>query len=328
MKTLTIGIGGAGSTIARLLEKEGLKTERGKLFISYLIDNDPDHLRKLRGIPPERKFHIPHGISMDLLEKKDLVSVVNLVAEEREPFDAIMLVFSLESDFSNMVVVKLAEKLKEIYEEPVFGIAVAPPVDQDSFHVNRIPGKIMNVADVLDSLLIFENLVEDSSVPPHREFRYINFKILNIMNLLAVVGESEYRRREHSEVVIDTSDLFNTLTKGGISVIGFAREKLNRGLFWKWRDQEVRGEKTGRILNLLNRAMSTLSMRCDLSSAESALVIITGPPEEITMDGCLSCVSALESKTPNAEIRWGDFPIPKSRYVSVVVMFSGIRRIG
>jgi len=328
MKTITIGVGGAGSTIARLLEREGLKTRRGKLFLSFLIDNDPVHLRRLRGIPPERKFHIPHGESMDLLEKKDLVSVVNLVAEEREPFDAIMLVFSLESEFSNMVVVKLADKLKDIYEEPVFGIAVTPPVDQNTFYVNRIPQRIKNVAKILDSLLIFENLMAGPSDSSRGEFRFVNYRILNIMNLLAVVGESEYRRREHSEVVIDTSDLFNTLTKGGISVIGFAREKLNRGLFWRWREQEVRGEKTARILNLLNKAMSSLSMRCDLSSAGSALLIITGPPEEITMDGCLSCVSTLESTTPDAEVRWGDFPIPKSKYVSVVVMFSGIKRIG
>ena len=174
---------------------------------------------------------------------------------------------------------------------------------------------------------MFENSVGDVPALSIGELRSVNYRILNIMNLFAVVGESEYKRREHSEVVIDTSDLFNTLKKGGVSVVGFAREKLNRGIFWKWRKQEVRGEKTARILNLLQKAISSLSMRCDLSTSESVLVILTGPPDEITMDGCLSCVSSLESVAPEAEIRWGDFPIPKSKYVSVVVMFSGIKKI-
>jgi cell division GTPase FtsZ len=68
-----------------------------------------------------------------------------------------------------------------------------------------------------------------------------------------------------------------------------------------------------------------LSVRSDFKSARSVLIIITGPPMEITMDGFFGCITTLEDLAPMAEVRWGDFPIPKSKYLSVVVMFSGIK---
>lgn len=331
MRVLAIGCGGAGCNIADLLQKEGIRSPENTLFRCFLIDNDINHLKSLKNVPVERKFHIPSGFisETDLLEKKDLISLVNILSEEREPIDAFLIILSLESDFGTIIAEKLAKKLKEIFEEPVFSIGVVPSIDTPDFFIKKIPSKIQNTGKAVDTLILFENMVEGRPATSFEDFKKINMKIVNLMNLFAVVGESEYKRKDHSEVVIDTSDFFNTLKKGGISAVGVARKKIPRSFLDRIlsrRKKDVAGYKTSRVLELMKEAIyDNLSVRSDFGSARSVLIIIIGPPMEITMDGFFGCITTLEDLAPMAEVRWGDFPIPKSKYLSVVVMFSGIK---
>jgi cell division GTPase FtsZ len=139
-------------------------------------------------------------------------------------------------------------------------------------------------------------------------------------------------------MVVDSSEIINTLRGGGVSSVGYAISETitkggrqNRGfaggLLKGFRKQEAAEEvltgedKSAKIIGLVRRAMlGRLTMPCDYTTAERALVLIAGPPEEMDRKGVEKSKSWVEENIAGVEVRGGDYPTESSKIAAVVVL--------
>ena len=147
------------------------------------------------------------------------------------------------------------------------------------------------------------------------------------------------------EMVVDSSEIINTLRGGGITSVGYAisdvistRTKQQRGIFGgpgeikdkfggkkEANEQVLMGEdRSAKIVGLVRRAMlGRLTLPCDYSTAERALVLVAGPPDEMDRKGVEKAKSWVEENIAGVEVRGGDYPV-NSEYVAAVVMLATV----
>ncbi len=308
MRLLTIGSGTRGSVIADRIARKSARVNRVKLFKCYAIANDIETLRDLKGIPEGDRFHIavPRAGA-------DVGGIVNSIMERPEIFEGSLIISSLDEDFSYFLGMELAEKVRESMEDPIIGLTTLTIGGE----IAEIRRRIKEFRKKVDILILFQ---EDEGVEE---------KIVKSMNLISLVGEVDIKKGRTGEVVVDTSDVFNSLMKPGISAIGCASRKLPHPLVKKLfmrKEYQIKGVRAQRMVDMLREAHENLSIGIDEESAKSALFVFTGDPEEVTMDGIFSCISILESLSPEIEVRYGDYPC-KTRELSVVLLYSGVTRL-
>ncbi|RLI84878.1 MAG: cell division protein [Archaeoglobales archaeon] len=307
MKLLTIGMGTKGAILSDALAKRGARVNRARLFKCYAVANDIDTLRSLKSIPERDRYHLT------LYKQKDVGGVVNTILERYELFEGTLLLSSLGDDFGYTLGIELAEKFKEAIEEPVLGLATLP----DEPELAELRRRIREFRKAVDILMLF------------KETEDLEKRVIESLNLLALVGEIDLKKRQAGEVVVDTSDVFNALIKEGVSAIGTATRRLPPLLIRKIlmrKDYQIKGIRSQRMIDMLREACENLSVGAEVDSAKSALIVFSGSPEEITMDGLFDCISLIEEMAPDAEVRYGDYPC-KSRDMSLVLLFSGITKL-
>ncbi len=314
MKLLTIGSGNRGAIISDLMAKYGMRVNRAPLFKCYAISDHIELLKSLRSIKDENKYHI-WGES--LLNEKDIKSIVNTIFSKYELFESILLTTSLGEEFGVSLSIELAKVLSDVCEEPVIALGVLPSLN-DYSNLGELRNRIKELRKVVDVLILFEENQDTDS------------RIIESLNILAMVGEIDLKKKQASEIVVDTSDVLNSLKKEGISVIGTSKRKLPFSWFrkiFRRKEYEIKGLRTQRMIEMFKEAIeNNLSIGIDLETAKSALVVFSGDPEEITMDGIFSCIKMLEKINPDIEVRYGDYPI-RSNQLTAVVLFSGITRL-
>jgi cell division GTPase FtsZ len=144
------------------------------------------------------------------------------------------------------------------------------------------------------------------------------------------------------EMVVDSSEIINTLRGGGISTVGYAIASVTTdrsksplsgiigGITSTLKKREATEEvllgedRTAKIISLVRRAMlGRLTLPCDFSTAERALVLVAGPPDELDRKGIEKAKSWVEENIAGVEVRGGDYPV-RSSFVAAVVLLSTI----
>jgi cell division GTPase FtsZ len=69
--------------------------------------------------------------------------------------------------------------------------------------------------------------------------------------------------------------------------------------------------------------LGRLTLPCDFSTAERALVLVAGPPDELDRKGIEKAKSWVEENIAGVEVRGGDYPV-RSSFVAAVVLLSTI----
>lgn len=163
---------------------------------------------------------------------------------------------------------------------------------------------------------------------------------------------------------MDPSDLMRTLDTGGLSSIGYAASEVEPEpgglLSWlrslplvdRWfspatptrgeviqkddevespedEDEEAEGEvdttSAARIERLVRRAVrSTLTLPCDVSSADRALVLLSGPSRELSRKGFETSRYWLEGEADTVEVMAGDEPHEGARELTATVLLSNV----
>ena len=166
-------------------------------------------------------------------------------------------------------------------------------------------------------------------------FDRLNEEIVRRFGVLFRAGE--VNKFGVGEMVVDSSEIINTLRGGGISSVGYAiSETLPRGgkSSSKSSKKDKRQEphvditstedKSAKIIGLVRRAMlGRLTLPCDYSTAERALVLVAGPPTELDRKGVEKSKSWVEENIAGVEVRGGDYPVD-SGYVAAVVLLATI----
>jgi len=307
MRLLTIGIGKNGAEVSSLLARKGAKVNKVQLFKCYGIVHKVEDLRCIR-LNEENKFYlIPN-------ERIDVTGVLNEILSRYEIYEGSLLITSIDVEENVITTVEVGKYLATYLEDPIIGLIIIPPLnDVDIGEFRRRVNRLKKVIDVL----IF---IEKSKVTPDY--------LVEAMNILGRIGEIDLKKRIIGEVVVDTSDIFNTLLGKGFSIFGFAKRKI---LPWWLRiilnKSELKALKTRRMIELVKDAMKNLSIQADIKSASKALLIFSGDPNEITMDGLLSSVEIIERLNDKIVVRYGEYYMPRAQHLYSVLLFSGLTKL-
>ncbi len=235
----------------------------------------------------------------------------------------------------------LARHLKKIYRDPVYVLGILPAPEEGRLYSYNAARSLATLVKEADNVILFDNSAwktEGESIKG--AFDRLNDEIVRRFGLLFRAGE--VGSVGIGEMVVDSSEIINTLRGGGISSVGYAISEVPEqiiekepGLLGRMMGRKVVEEKnpedkflgedkTTRILSLVRRAMlGRLTLPCEYGTSNRALVLVAGPPEELDRKGIEKAKSWVEENIAGVEVRGGDYPA-NSRYVVAVVLLASI----
>jgi len=277
--------------------------------------------------------------------------------------DALFLCCGLGGTMAS-VAPDLVSFLKKSLVEPVFGICTLPRKSEGDACLARAADQLDSLLGALDGVIVFDNeawreKISVAVVPgPAKDADAIAGRLLEKirpetpkkpvdpfhesmdtliarrMTLLLRAGECSLRERgDMPEVVLDAGEILNTIQGMGLVTVGYAREELPQarpldhvlrsGLHT--RPVQEHHVKASRIVELAKRAVyQEISADTDLARVQKALVLIAGPSREMSMKGFMTVRRWLDRSIEGLELRAGDYPVKKTRYLGILVIFAGM----
>ncbi len=341
MRVFVIGFGQAGGRVADTFVDYAKRTGQNFIARALVINTAKSDLMGVKNIPMEDRLLIGesltkgHGIGADnelgAQVATDEVYTIQSAIDKRgtHQVDAFLIVAGLGGGTGSGGAPVLARRLKKLYEEPVYGLGILPSKDEGSLYSLNAARSLMTFVNEVDNLFLFDNDAWKRGGESIKEaFLDINEEIVRRFGILFGAGEAN----EVGQMVVDAAEVINTLKGGGISTIGYASEEIESKGFMKklfGKKGTIEGLDTvTRITSLVRRAVAgRLTIPCDVSTAERALIIAAGPPDELSRKGIEKSKVRIEEMIRGKEVRGGDFPLVRGQHVSTIVLFSGVSDI-
>jgi cell division GTPase FtsZ len=352
MRIFFIGFGQAGGKIVDMFIEQDKRLGTNS-FRGIAVNTARTDLMGLKNIELKDRILIGqttvkgHGVGTDnaagakiTFEESDaIISAID--KRGTHDVDAFMIVAGLGGGTGSGGTPVLARQLKKIYREPVYVLGILPAPEEGRLYSYNAARSLATLIKEADNTFIFDNSAwknEGESVKS--AFQRLNDEIVRRFGVLFRAGE--VGRAGVGEMVVDSSEIINTLRGGGVSSVGYAvSEVVTRkgkpgmgsligGIKGSLRKKEANEEvllgedRTAKIISLVRRAMlGRLTIPCDYSTAERALVLVAGPPTELDRKGIEKAKSWVEENIAGVEVRGGDYPV-NSSYVAAVVLLSTI----
>ncbi|MCK9579650.1 MAG: tubulin/FtsZ family protein [Methanoregula sp.] len=352
MRVFFIGFGQAGGKIVDMFIEQDKKLGTNS-FRGIAVNTARTDLMGLKNIEMKDRILIGqtmvkgHGVGTDNVtgarvtadEIDSIISAIDM--RGTHDVDAFVIVAGLGGGTGSGGSPVLARHLKRIYREPVYALGIIPAPEEGRLYSYNAARSLTTLVNEADNTFIFDNSAwknEGESVKT--AFTRLNNEVVRRFGVLFRAGEIS--RFGVGEMVVDSSEIINTLRGGGITTVGYAisevvskRTKDSRGLFGgikekfsgkkEANEQVLMGEdRSAKIVALVRRAMlGRLTLPCDYSTAERALVLLAGPPDEMDRKGVEKAKSWVEENIAGVEVRGGDYPV-NSEYVAAVVMLATV----
>ncbi|MFZ0005940.1 tubulin/FtsZ family protein [Methanoregula sp.] len=356
MRVFFIGFGQAGGKIVDMFIEQDKKLGTNS-FRGIAVNTARTDLMGLKHIELKDRILIGqtlvkgHGVGTDnvtgaRVTADEIDSIINAVdSRGTHDIDAFVIVAGLGGGTGSGGSPVLARHLKRIYREPVYALGIIPAPEEGRLYSYNAARSLTTLVNEADNTFIFDNSAwknEGESVKS--AFHRLNNEVVRRFAILFRAGE--VGKAGVGEMVVDSSEIINTLRGGGITSVGYAvsdvissHTKHQRGIFGGIREnikdtfggkkeaneQVLMGEdRSAKIVGLVRRAMlGRLTLPCDYSTAERALVLIAGPPDEMDRKGVEKAKSWVEENIAGVEVRGGDYPV-NSEYVAAVVMLATV----
>jgi cell division GTPase FtsZ len=356
MRVFFIGFGQAGGKIADMFVEQDKKMA-AQSFRAISVNTARTDLMGLKNIGLRDRILIGqtmvkgHGVGTDnvtgaKVTSDEIDSIINAIdSRGTHDIDAFVIVAGLGGGTGSGGSPVLARALKRIYREPVYALGILPAPEEGRLYSYNAARSLSTLVNEVDNTFLFDNSAwknEGESIKS--AYQRLNDEIVRRFGVLFRAGE--VTKMGVGEMVVDSSEIINTLRGGGISSVGYAitevisrRTKQQKGFFGGLKDTLSRtasGKKEGseevllgedksaKIIALVRRAMlGRLTLPCDYSSAERALVLIAGPPEEMDRKGVEKSKSWVEENIAGIEVRGGDYPVD-SNYIAAVVVLATV----
>ncbi len=349
MKLAMIGFGQAGGKVLdRFLEYD---STRGTGIISHAVavNSAKADLMGLEFVPNENRVLIGQsvvkghgaGTEPELGEqcaREDMEEIQSAIDRTTtSEVDAFLVLAGLGGGTGSGGAPILAEHLKRLYVEPVYGLGILPARDEGGIYNRNAARSFQQFVESVDNLLAFDNdAFKSGGESLHEGYSEINAEIVSRFGALFSAGEIEALGDNVAESVVDASEIINTLGEQGITSVGYASEEIerhDRGLLDRFRGANgdgisESGDATNRITSLVRRAtLGKLTLQCEVDSTERALLLVSGPPEHLNRKGIDKARKWLEETTGCLEVRAGDYPLPNENRVAAIVVLSGVTDI-
>ncbi|MDD1713891.1 MAG: tubulin/FtsZ family protein [Methanoregulaceae archaeon] len=352
MRIFFIGFGQAGGKIVDMFVEQDRKIGRNS-FRAIAVNTARTDLMGLKHIDLKDRILIGqtmvkgHGVGTDnaagakitMDEADSILSAID--RKGTHDVDAFMIVAGLGGGTGSGGTPVLVRQLRKVYHEPVYVLGILPAPEEGRLYSLNAARSLATLIKEADNTFIFDNNAwknEGESVKS--AYSRLNDEVVRRFGVLFRAGE--VGKAGVGEMVVDSSEIINTLRGGGISTVGYAiaavtgsRGKkgvsgLIGGIAGSLKKREATEEvllgedRTAKIISLVRRAMlGRLTLPCDFSTAERALVLVAGPPDELDRKGIEKAKSWVEENIAGVEVRGGDYPV-NSSYVATVVLLSTI----
>jgi tubulin-like protein CetZ len=352
MRIFFVGFGQAGGKIVDMFIEQDKKLGR-KSFRAIAVNTARTDLMGLKHIELKDRILIGqtvvkgHGVGTDnaagaritMDEADSVISAIDRLGTH--DVDAFMIVAGLGGGTGSGGTPVLVRQLKKIYHEPVYVLGILPAPEEGKLYSFNAARSLTTLIKEADNTFVFDNSAwknEGESIKS--AFSRLNDEVVRRFGVLFRAGEMG--KAGVGEMVVDSSEIINTLRGGGISTVGYAIASVTTvrskspvsgiigGIKSTLRKREATEEvllgedRTAKIISLVRRAMlGRLTLPCDFSTAERALVLVAGPPDELDRKGIEKAKSWVEENIAGVEVRGGDYPV-NSNYVAAVVLLSTI----
>jgi cell division GTPase FtsZ len=352
MRIFFVGFGQAGGKIVDMFIEQDKKLGRHS-FRAIAVNTARTDLMGLKHIELKDRILIGqtvvkgHGVGTDnaagaritMDEADSIISAID--RRGTHDVDAFMIVAGLGGGTGSGGTPVLVRQLKRIYHEPVYVLGILPAPEEGKLYSFNAARSLTTLIKEADNTFVFDNSAwknEGESIKS--AFSHLNDEVVRRFGVLFRAGEMG--KAGVGEMVVDSSEIINTLRGGGISTVGYAiaavttdRSKstvsgIIGGIKSTLKKREATEEvllgedRTAKIISLVRRAMlGRLTLPCDFSTAERALVLLAGPPDELDRKGIEKAKSWVEENIAGVEVRGGDYPV-SSNYVAAVVLLSTI----
>lgn len=347
MKLAIIGVGQAGGKIVdTFLAHDQAVAGPDILHHALVINTSESDLSGLSHVPEENRLLIGqtevggHGVGGDNElaaqiaegEIEEIHAGLNEVAVHE--INAFLLVTGLGGGTGSGVAPVLTNHLKELYEEPIYGLGILPASDEGGIYTLNAARSLKTLVDRIDNLLLFDNEAwRNVGETMDAGYQSMNDELVTQIDLLFRAGEVE-EGADVAESVVDSSEIINTLAGGGVSTVGYAADDSVKGspgsggLLSRFRGDDGPPEDSAtsvnRITSLVRRAtLGRLTVDGEVGSVERALIVVAGPPAYLNRKGIERARNWLEEETGSMQVRGGDYPWQMDR-VAVSVLLSGV----
>ncbi|HJK24542.1 MAG TPA: tubulin/FtsZ family protein, partial [Methanocorpusculum sp.] len=361
MRVFFIGFGQAGGKLVDMFLAQDRKLGSTS-FRGIVINTARTDLMGIKNIPMEDRLLIGqtmvkgHGVGTDNVTgakvAADEIDTIISAIDRRgtHDIDAFVVCAGLGGGTGSGGSPVLCRHLKRIYREPVYAVGIIPAPEEGRLYSLNAARSLSTLVNEADNVIVFDNSAwKNDGESVKSAYERLNEEIVRRFGVLFRAGEvSKYGV---GEMVVDSSEIINTLRGGGISSVGYAiseaipvakggsksssKKDNNGGLLSSIlgkKEKKVEphvdiasGEdKSAKIIGLVRRAMlGRLTLPCDYSTAERALVLVAGPPSELDRKGVEKSKSWVEENIAGVEVRGGDYPVD-SGYVAAVVLLASI----
>jgi len=345
MKLAVIGFGNAGGKIADRIVEYETRTERSLCQFTAVVNSARIDLHKLEYVPQRHQILVGqtderskgHGAGADPdlgaeLTRQDLAEVQRVLDNvPLHDVDAFLVIAGLGGGTGSGGGPVFAEALGERYGEPVYGLGVLPSGDEGGRASLNAARSIRSFVDSTDATVAFDNDAwREGTQSIESGYEQTNVEIAK--RVVALLAPGEYDGSPVSENAMDSSDVKRTLSVGGVATVAYAEASLEeetqrqRGLLGRLRNDVEAGERQGaatKVHGLVRRAArSRLTCPADIASAERALVVVSGPPAELSQKGLVRARKWLESQIDSVEVLAGDDPRPGADRLRATVLLA------
>ncbi|MCS7121280.1 MAG: tubulin/FtsZ family protein [Archaeoglobaceae archaeon] len=348
MRFFIIGFGQAGGKILDMfLENE--KRRGSKIKMRHLAVNTArTDLLGLKHVPMEDRILIGqtvvkgHGVGTDnelgaKIAEDEIETILNAIDERgTHDMDAFIIIAGLGGGTGSGGAPVLAKYLSEMYSEPAYCLGIIPAPEEGKLYSLNAARSIASLLKYVDSLILVDNGAwKFEGLSLRESFAKINEEIVRRLAILSRAGEP-VEEELVGEMVVDSSEVINTLKGGGIASIGYATalaeiHKKSFFSFFKNKKDELEpleNDKAIKIATLVKRAaLGRLTIPCNIKSAEKALILIAGPPEHLDRKGLEKAKIWLEEQISGIEVRAGDYPTRRTKYVAALVVLANVTDI-
>jgi cell division GTPase FtsZ len=349
MKLAMIGFGQAGGKIVDKFLEYDERTNSGIVRSAVAVNTAKADLLGLEHIPQENRVLIGqarvkgHGVGADNelgaeIAEEDIDEVQGAIDNiPVHEIDAFLIVAGLGGGTGSGGSPVLAKHLKRIYTEPVYGLGILPGGDEGGIYTLNAARSFQTFVREVDNLLVFDNdSWRKTGESMEGGYDHINEEIVRRFGVLFGAGEIGAGDNV-AESVVDSSEIINTLSGGGVSTVGYAAEDVElsnsgSGLLSRFTGDEQQEDMdtantTNRITSLVRKAaLGRLTLPCEIDGAERALLVMAGPSKHLNRKGIERGRKWLEEQTGSMEVRGGDYPTQEPS-VAAAVMLSGVHNV-
>ncbi len=348
MRFFVIGFGQAGGKILDLF------IENEKRFGTHVkmkwlaINTARTDLLGLKHVPIEDRLLIGqtvvkgHGVGTNnKLGAKIAQDEIDHILSEIDKrgthdLDAFLIIAGLGGGTGSGGAPVLAKYLSEMYSEPVYALGILPAPEEGKLYSLNAARSMISLLKYVDNLILLDNGAwRYEGLSLRESFAKINQEIVRRLAVLARAGEP-IEENLVGEMVIDSSEVINTLRGGGITSIGYAtslaesapKKRSLLSLFKRKKKEKLEAlenDKSIKIATLVRRAvLGRLTVQCNIKSAERALILVAGPPEHLDRKGLEKAKLWLEEQIAGVEVRAGDYPTRRTKYVAALVILANV----